>query len=680
MLIDDRRTMLSRLPMFVLGVLLATADSLPAMAEELRLEPAALFSRSTTENLELAADGASIQLSSGRLYEDDGPAAGYSFRPNQDRLGPDVRIRKELIIPDPRARQATLLVGSTGELEFQINGQSAELQPLGRQGNYWQAWTFPPGVLKAGSNSFVISGSGAIGIARDDEFAAGSLTRRAHPNRSARSADGGKTWSDTKLGPKGDIDGEYYVRVFLDQAAEEGTLTLDVLDVGNLSGEPIGPPLQAVGPIRIAADLHTPDGSTVLLRCRTGTTAVPNRRQWSDWSDFDGGTAAINQPRGRYLQVSLVYQSSNPVQTPSCKGLTIQASPEFAEDWTESLVVSSDQPQRIVRSSIPFQYEPYDRPELAELRRAENLDDVVKGAETELELVARLARWAATRWNRMHFSDGYPAWNTLEILKPHADGTPLGGFCQQHSIAFLQACAAYGIPGRAISVGPGNLVKQFRSGHETTEVWSNQFGKWVHVDSDAGWYFVDEKSGTPLSTLEMRNRQLDLLDGKKPEPFRLVELTEAAEKARGLTTWPPLMEVRLIPRSNFLQSQAPLPLNQGLRGWFWTGHHVWTDDRLPPRKLYGHRVTRRENFEWSLNESVLTLEAVRPGVVRVHVDTQTPHLSHLLRTVDGGTAEKTPAVFEWKLHQGENRLQVVSENTAGRRGIATEWTVKGLGG
>lgn len=673
---DTSRTQFVPVSLLMLSGLLITLAAPPATeAEDLRLGPAELLARSVTSDVELVADGSSVTLTSGRLYEDDGPAAGYSFQPNQDRFGPDVQIRKELLIPDPRAREATLLVGSTGDLKFQINGKAADLQPLGRQGNYWQAWKFPPGVLKSGRNTFVISGTGNIGIARDDEYASGSLTRRSHPNRSARSTDGGRTWSDDKLGSDGNIDGEYYVRVFLDQNVAEGSLTLDVLDVGNLSGRPIGAPLQSVGPIRVVADLSTPEGTQARLRCRTGTTAVPNDDEWSDWTTFDEATATLEEPAGRYLQVSLALSTENPLQSPVCRGLTIQAMPTPAEDWTETLKVTRNQPKRIVRSSIPFEYEPFDRAELAELRRAENLDEVVKGAATELELIARLARWAATRWNKMHFADGYPAWNTLEILKPHADGTPVGGFCQQHSIAFLQACAVYGIPGRAISVGPGNLLKKFRSGHETTEVWSNQYGKWIHVDSDAGWYFVDEKTGTPLSTLEMRDRQLDLLDGKQPEPFRLVELTSDAEKARGLKSWPPLMEVRLIPRSNFLQSSTPLPLNQGLRGWFWTGHQVWSDDRLPPRRLYGQLVTRRDNFEWSLNQSVLTLEAIRPGVVRVHVDTQTPHLRGLWRQVDGEEEVKTAAVFEWKLHQGENHLQVVTENTAGRRGIPATWTV-----
>ena len=83
-----------------------------------------------------------------------------------------------------------------------------------------------------------------------------------------------------------------------------------------------------------------------------------------------------------------------------------------------------------MRSSIPFSYEPFNHPRLKELRFRYKLDEVVKGATTELELIERLAVWSAGCWERGHLKEGYPPWDALEILKPHADGKPVGGFCQ----------------------------------------------------------------------------------------------------------------------------------------------------------------------------------------------------------------------------------------------------------
>src|SRR4051812_20335253 len=94
----------------------------PAGADELPLDAKALFERCTTHNVRPAADGAAVELDEGELVEDDGPAAGYSYRPNEERLSDRVWARKELVIPDPRARKATLLIGPGGGPKVRVNG------------------------------------------------------------------------------------------------------------------------------------------------------------------------------------------------------------------------------------------------------------------------------------------------------------------------------------------------------------------------------------------------------------------------------------------------------------------------------------------------------------------------------------------------------------------------------
>lgn len=112
-----------------------------------------------------------------------------------------------------------------------------------------------------------------------------------------------------------------------------------------------------------------------------------------------------------------------------------------------------------------------------------------------------------------HLNKVYPQWNALEILKPFEDSRPVGGFCQQYNLVFLQACESFGIPGRAISVGrgqPGNVT----GGHEVVELWSNQFGKWIYVDAWSPWYISDAGTGIPLSLLEMLQRRDASLKGQ----------------------------------------------------------------------------------------------------------------------------------------------------------------------
>ena len=50
--------------------------------------------------------------------------------------------------------------------------------------------------------------------------------------------------------------------------------------------------------------------------------------------------------------------------------------------------------EEIVRTSIPFRYEPFTQPKLKELRARYRLDDVVSGAKTDLDIITKLAAWS----------------------------------------------------------------------------------------------------------------------------------------------------------------------------------------------------------------------------------------------------------------------------------------------
>lgn len=655
--------------------LAACAAGGPAAADELRLDAKALYGRAVASDVRLSSDGAAVVLDESELIEDDGPAAGYSYKPNEERLSDTVWIKKELSVPDPVARKATLLVGPGGDLRAIVNGKPVELGPAEKTGNYWQAYTIPPATLTAGTNEVVLSGPGRVWIARAEDFAAGSTERPTHPGRSLRSADGGRTWVRDCLGPVGDVRGEYYVRLVLDRYRPAGSLTMPVVDAGNLAGRVVAPPLSGPVPVRVHLDAEGGGVGTVRLRVRTGTTPVPAAKTWSDWADAASGQE-IRGPTGRYLQVAVELATADRLRTPRVKSLRIEADPPTSGDWATKLtVIASDNPE-IVRSSVPFVYEPFGHPRLKQLRARHRLDAVVKGARTEFELVERLARWSAGRWDRGHLKDAYPPWDALEILRPHADGTPTGGFCQQYNVVFLQACESFGIPGRAVSIGPGDRGGIRGGGHEVVEVWSNQFRKWVYVDGNTAWYAVDPGTKVPLSLWELRRRQLPVLAGKPAGRIEVVHLREEGRRWEGLAGWPPFLELRLIPRSDFLERASPLPLHQGMRGWFWTGHHVWTDAESPASLLYGRRVVDRRNWEWTLNQARYTLEATAtPGEVRVHLDTETPGFDTFLADVDGTGPRPVASGFIWKLRPGRNRLDVRPRNVAGREGIAGRVTL-----
>jgi len=657
------------------GIALLLAACRLGIADELNLDARALFARSVASHTRLTNDGSAIELESGVLIEDDGPAAGFSYRPNEEKLSEKIRVKKQLIVADPRARSAMLLLGSGGALQATINGRPQPLRPQGKAGNYWEASAIPVDSLQKGSNEFVFHGTGKLWIARDDEFASGSRTRTSHPNRSAKSRDAGATWDDQRLGTSDNVDGEYYVRLFLDQYQPEGSVTTGVLDAGNLLNRAVALPVTTLGPISVRVDGEPGDAGWLVLRLRSGSSLTPHESTWSAWETFSSASAVLKEPRGRFLQVAVAIAAGSPLSSPRVRRLVVSAAPRHGVDWTDKLKVLDSQNPDIVRSSIPFTYEPLDHPTLAEFRRQSKLDEVAAGANTEFELIQRLAAWSARQWDKGHLSEIYPAWNVLAILEPYRDGKPTGGFCQQYNLVFLQACESFGLCGRAVSLGPGDHGLKIRGGHEVVEIWSNEFRKWIYVDGNMAWYFVDDATDVPLSLWELRERQLQAVvspNGPPDRSTRIVHLGTPRLDWQGLGDWPPFAELRLIPRSDFLSESAPLPLNQGMRGWFWTGHHVWTDAKSPASLLYGQRVSDARNWNWTLNQARIALEAAAaPGELQVHLETETPSFAEYIVKIDDEPPKTVAGTFPWILRAGVNRLTVVPRNRACRYCIAS---------
>jgi hypothetical protein len=330
-----------------------------AAAEPLTFDAKTLFERSTNEELRLSADGNSVELDAGVLIEDDGPAAGYSYKPSAETLKPGIRVRKTLLVAASAARTATLFVASNDTFAAEINGTPVALTPTPRVSKHWTNYSFDPAAIKPGPNEIVLYGTGQIWIARDEEFAAGSTTRPRHPNRSAKSADGGKTWNDSQLGTNGDVDGEYGIRLFLDQHRPKGTLLLPVVDLGNLGSAAVAAPLQALGNCKVDLASNCPDRTRVILRTRSG----PNFVSGPGWSDWQPATSGVEfTPSGRYLQIAVDFESSDALNTPRLKSVTLTSSTVAAAHWTSSLRLLESKNAPVTRTSLSFKHEPYDHP------------------------------------------------------------------------------------------------------------------------------------------------------------------------------------------------------------------------------------------------------------------------------------------------------------------------------
>jgi hypothetical protein len=150
---------------------------------------------------------------------------------------------------------------------------------------------------------------------------------------------------------------------------------------------------------------------------------------------------------------------------------------------------------------LPVRYENYATPRLAQLVARERLAAVVAGAPSVFEAMLRLKDWVAAQFP-VGTPSPYPPWDALVILDWIRAGYT-GGFCAQYAQVFLQSLAAFGIPARYLEVGTADNP----FAHYTTEVWSNDFNKWVLLDVNFNSHF--ERDGIPMSALDLRDALFD---------------------------------------------------------------------------------------------------------------------------------------------------------------------------
>ena len=280
-----------------------------------------------------------------------------------------------------------------------------------------------------------------------------------------------------------------------------------ILDAGNLGALHIAPPISDLGPVRVAVDAEKTAETFHKLHVRTGAaTNVPEEATWSAWRAFDGPAAVLENPRGRFLQVKVELGTQRPLADAASEGV------DSVRDAEAGKRLGQGNWRHRARRPVGCPYHPSpsstnrcDHPRLKQRPRDTTTStEVVAGATSRTRADrARLAAWSSRRWAQgPPRADIYPPWDALEILKPHADGTPVGGFCQQYNVVFLQACESFGIPGRAVSIGAGDHGGKIRGGGtRSSSSGRTSHRKWVYVDGNMAWYAVDAQTGVPLSLL-----------------------------------------------------------------------------------------------------------------------------------------------------------------------------------
>lgn len=708
-----------------MGFMATVPVSGAAERAEIRLDAAGVERDARLINLRFNRTEAAITLDDIELIEDDAPATGVPEGMELDGkqwiedLRKGIVIKKILLLDNAAAFSGRLVFkgievkGNTEPLHISINGArfvrppTTQAAPFARQytdyspNDRWFYVDLPVGALRRGENEVLLwAESDAVSwrvlIALEKEFGRGSTIRPHHPNRSMKSSDSGKTWSDSGLGPLGSVDGEYSIRISLDRHVKKGEYVSPVMDM--IDGPNPFKRLVKIGRPRLAVDARVPDGTSAGIFVRFGANPWPDDPSWTPWAPLGPGGGCPDPGGRRYVQWRAELSTANPLLSPIIRGFELDVEYEpLSPNIGLGLGVRAVRNGRVVRSSYPFGYENLLHPELERYRKNAELDKIIEGATGEFEVMMRLLNWA---YRIPVTSDRYSwNWNDVVKLEKGEEGMPRlqkdykarrrDAMCLYSNQALIGALLACGFQARHI-----NIHSEAMSGHEVTEAWSNEFNKWFYLDATRDYYYFDPGTGVPLNLLELHDLMAFFVP--RVETWRRPFGPEcgpavAAQAGVGIREGNNPFSVgrdgrhlletmghfRIIPRNDFLTNPLPVPVHQGATMWGWDGFLNHYDEKFPRRREYQRYSDRALDFYEPLNQAEISLEETADsGLLTVKINTFTPGFDAFLCRLNGGEwTEQRRASWTWALRPGKNTLEARVRNVRGVRGPASELEV-----
>jgi hypothetical protein len=323
-------------------------------------------------------------------------------------------------------------------------------------------------------------------------------------------------------------------------------------------------------------------------------------------------------------------------------------------------VVESDYTRRFTFDSI-------DNPKLQELREKYKLDQVVAPGKDEFDRMVLLLDWTHSQFKKFGRPSANPR-GALEILKNVEEGHTF--FCAQYGATLVSAAASLGWVDRALALRrhrdyPGAGSPE----HTSTEIWSNQYRKWVMVDPTANLYV--EKDGVPLNAYEIRTewftrdgKDLVFSIGKERKKHRKADLPIFLGRFAGfgdLTVPANEMEkygfTGYIPNTNLMDAGPDY------------GKMFIVKDALCEAKWHERTNPANPGVDpyFPIGQAAVTLSA-DGGAVKVALRTMTPNFKEYRVRMDGGGWKPSDAAFAWTLRPGSNRLEAKTVNRFGVEG------------
>jgi len=316
-----------------------------------------------------------------------------------------------------------------------------------------------------------------------------------------------------------------------------------------------------------------------------------------------------------------------------------------------------------------FKFDAATNPKLKELRERYKLDEVIAPGEGEFEKQILLMDWVHHRFEKF----GRPskeAQGALQVLEAIDEGHSF--FCTQYAQVMVSSAASLGWVDRALALRRHRGVNQKDGSteHTTTEIWSNQFSKWIMLDPTSNMYL--EKDGIPLNAWEIRQEWfynegegLVVVVGKDRRRYCKGDLPVYLATFQGfgdLTIEPDELDkygfIGYIPNTDIMDS-----------GYDYGEMFIIHDQICEGTKWHTRDLPANPGTDpyFPIGQSALSLTN-DGGKLMVSSETMTPNFQRFESRIDGGHWKPAFDSFEWKLKVGANHLEVRAVNAFGVAG------------
>lgn len=321
-------------------------------------------------------------------------------------------------------------------------------------------------------------------------------------------------------------------------------------------------------------------------------------------------------------------------------------------------------------------YDPASNPKFQQLRKQENLDKLTEAAKTEFEKQVLVLDWAQRRLLKF----GTPtskASGPLDIIRAADEGNTF--FCSHYECIFSGAATSMGWINRSIGLHVGNHPhgRGFQE-HSVSEIWSNQYRKWIFVDPLYGMYVT--RDGQPLNIWEVRQEynygdpsKLRFILGAGKKVYKISDLPVAFAQHPGYGT----LELNL--RSfDLLAMIGYLPGNNVIeKGSVNYGEMYLSTDTLSSKVTWHTRIHPKDPATepyYPVQQADLSFTQDAKGLA-VSVKTNSPNFANYrYRINEGKWVDGEPGI--WKLKKGKNTLEVKAVNAFGAEGVPSRVVLK----